>query len=251
MYPALGVRKLQDVVVAAGGVSQAAASKVIITRKDDPAHPLTVDYNPEALKPVIPDIQIFPGDSILVPRAGIVYVVGNVQRSGGYVLDGRNQLTVEEALALAGGSSHAPDLRHVQLVRTLDDGRKEMIALIVLLAGLTHAAGLAHDQACKQQSFAGTVGGGQEFSHLIGPNLTVVFRPLKDNWGWTLAVHPRDSSGRMGGLDLSCEPAYSDGGNSAPGNGLWEYRAGDTVSTTVHPLCSQPIRFQRILPDGR
>ncbi|MGB0063015.1 MAG: polysaccharide biosynthesis/export family protein [Terracidiphilus sp.] len=131
VYPALGVRKLQDVVVAAGGVSQAAASKVIITRKDDPAHPLTVDYNPEALKPVIPDIQIFPGDSILVPRAGIVYVVGNVQRSGGYVLDGRNQLTVEEALALAGGSSHAPDLRHVQLVRTLDDGRKEMITLPV------------------------------------------------------------------------------------------------------------------------
>ncbi len=68
------------------------------------------------------------------------------------------------------------------------------LASFVLLAGLTHAAGLAHDQACKQQSFAGTVGGGQEFSHLIGPNLTVVFRPLKDNWGWTLAVHPRDSS---------------------------------------------------------
>ncbi|MGH9562674.1 MAG: polysaccharide biosynthesis/export family protein [Terracidiphilus sp.] len=131
VYPALGVRKLQDLIIAAGGVSQAAASQVIITRKIDPAHPLTVDYNPEALKPVIPDIQIFPGDSIIVPRAGIVYIVGNVARSGGFVLDGRNQLTVEEALALAGGNNHAPDLRHVQLVRTLDDGRKEMITLPV------------------------------------------------------------------------------------------------------------------------
>lgn len=131
VYPALGVRKLQDLIVAAGGVSQAAASQVIISRKDDPAHPLTVDYNPEALKPLIPDIQIFPGDSIIVPRAGIVYVVGNVARSGGFVLDGRNQLTVEEAMALAGGNNHAPDLRHVQLVRTLDDGRKEMITLPV------------------------------------------------------------------------------------------------------------------------
>jgi polysaccharide export outer membrane protein len=133
VYPALGVRKLHDLMVAAGGVLQAASSKVIITRKDDPGHPITVDYNPEALKPVIPDIQIFPGDSILVPRAGIVYIVGNVQRAGGFVLDGRDQLTVEEALALAGGSSRSPNLKRVQLVRTLDDGRKEAFTIPVNL----------------------------------------------------------------------------------------------------------------------
>ncbi|MGC9158515.1 MAG: polysaccharide biosynthesis/export family protein [Terracidiphilus sp.] len=131
VYPALGVRKLNDVIVAAGGVTQLASSKVIITRKDDPKHPITVEYNPEALKPVITDIQIFPGDSILVPRAGIVYVVGDVQKSGGFVLDGRNQLTVEEALALAGGGNHSPNLKHVQLVRTLDDGRKETVTIPV------------------------------------------------------------------------------------------------------------------------
>lgn len=131
VYPALGVRKLQDLIVAAGGISQAAASQVVITRKDDPAHPLTVEYIPDALKPVIPDIQIFPGDSIVVPRAGIVYVVGDVARSGGFVLDGRNTLTVEEVLALAGGGGHSPNLRHVQLVRSLEDGRKEMITLPV------------------------------------------------------------------------------------------------------------------------
>lgn len=134
VYPALGVRKLHDLIVAAGGVLQTASSKVIITRRDDPAHPVTVEYNPEALKPVIPDIQIFPGDSILVPRAGIVYVIGNVQRAGGFVLDGRDQLTVEEALALAGGGGNrSPDLKRVQLVRTLDDGRKEAITIPVNL----------------------------------------------------------------------------------------------------------------------
>jgi len=133
VYPALGVRKLHDLIVAAGGVSPTASSQVIITRKDDPQHPLTVDYNPEALKPVIPDIQIFPGDSILVPRAGIVYILGNVQRMGEFVLDGRQQLTVEEALALAGGVNRSPDLKRVQLVRTLDDGRKEAITIPVNL----------------------------------------------------------------------------------------------------------------------
>ena len=92
-----------------------------------------MDYNPEALNPVIPDVQIFPGDTLMVPRAGIVYVLGAVARAGGYVLDGRNTLTVEEVMALAGGGGHAPALKRVQLVRTLADGRKEAITIPVNL----------------------------------------------------------------------------------------------------------------------
>jgi len=133
VYPALGIRKLNDVISAAGGVSTAAASKVVITHRDDPGNPITVDYNPEALNPVIPDVQIFPGDTLMVPRAGIVYVLGDVGRAGGYVLDGRNTLTVEEAMALAGGGAHAAALKRVQLVRSLTDGRKEAITIPVNL----------------------------------------------------------------------------------------------------------------------
>ncbi len=129
VFPALGIRKLNDLIVAAGGITQLASSRVLIMRKGDPGNPITVDYNPAALKPVITDIQIFPGDSILVPRAGIVYIVGNVLKSGGFVLDGRAELTVEEAFALAGGAKPSPDWKRVQLVRTLDDGRKEAITI--------------------------------------------------------------------------------------------------------------------------
>ena len=67
VYPALGIRKLNDVITAAGGVNLTAASKVVITHRDDPGNPITVVYNPEALSPVIPDVQIFPGDTIMVP----------------------------------------------------------------------------------------------------------------------------------------------------------------------------------------
>jgi polysaccharide export outer membrane protein len=133
VYPALGVRMLNDVISAAGGVSLTAASKVIITHKGDPGNPITVDFNPSALKPVIPNIQIFPGDTVLVPRAGIVYAVGNVARSGVFVLDGRQTLTVEELMGLAGGSGRAAAMKRVQLVRTLDDGRKEAITIPVNL----------------------------------------------------------------------------------------------------------------------
>lgn len=133
VYPALGVRMLNDVITAAGGVTVAASSKVVITHKSNPDNPMTVDFVPEALKPVIPSVQIFPGDTVTVPRAGIVYVVGNVTRPGGYVLDGRNMLTVEEAMALSGGTGHAAELKRAQLVRTLEDGRKEAITIPINL----------------------------------------------------------------------------------------------------------------------
>jgi polysaccharide export outer membrane protein len=118
-------------LTAAGGATPLASSKVIITRRSDPDHPLTVDYNPEALTPVIPRIQIFPGDTITVPRAGVVYVLGKVMRPGAYVLDGRQTLSVEKAMALAGSSGPAAAMNRAHLVRTLEDGRKEDIVLNV------------------------------------------------------------------------------------------------------------------------
>lgn len=127
VYPALGVRMLNDVLTAAGGVLPTASAKVIVTHRSAPQHAETVEYNPAALKPVIPAVQVFPGDTIMVPRAGVVYVAGNVVKPGAYLLDGREPLTALEAVTLAGGTSQAPALRRVQLVRKLEGGRKEMM----------------------------------------------------------------------------------------------------------------------------
>lgn len=131
VYPALGVRMLNNVISEAGGELKTAASTVIITHKDDPRHPITIKYDPLALKPIIPQVQIFPGDTIMVPEAGIVYVLGDVKRPGGFVLDGRNSLTVEEAMALCQGSGRAPALNRTQLVRTLKGGRRVAITVPV------------------------------------------------------------------------------------------------------------------------
>jgi polysaccharide export outer membrane protein len=131
LYPALGVRMLNDLLAVAGGVNPTASSKIVITHKDSPNSPATVEYNPAASAPVIPQVQILPGDTITVPRAGIVYVAGNVMRSGGYVLDGSHSLTIEKLMALAGWGGHAASLEHAHLVRTLSNGSREDIELSV------------------------------------------------------------------------------------------------------------------------
>ena len=81
---------------------------------------------------MIPQIQIFPGDTVTVPRAGIVYVLGDVNRPGGFALEGRNTLSVEKAMALCQGTARCPrNSKHVHLMRTLEGGRKEDIILSV------------------------------------------------------------------------------------------------------------------------
>ena len=48
------------------------------------------------------NVDLYPGDRVTVQRAGIVYVVGAVNRAGGFVLNNdREQMTVLKALALA------------------------------------------------------------------------------------------------------------------------------------------------------
>ncbi|HVP65339.1 MAG TPA: polysaccharide biosynthesis/export family protein [candidate division Zixibacteria bacterium] len=130
LYPALGVRMLNDVIAAAGGETPTAADNVIITRKSDPAHPITVEYRPTALTPEKQNLQIMPGDTIMVPRAGIVYVLGAVQRPGGFALEGRETLTVMEAMALAQGTAHGASLKHTRLVRTDAQGRHETLVAV-------------------------------------------------------------------------------------------------------------------------
>jgi polysaccharide export outer membrane protein len=133
LYPALGVRMLNDVIAVAGGVTPNASSKVIITRKGDPGNPITVEYIPELSTPVIPRVQIFPGDTIAVPLAGSVYVLGSVGHAGVYILEGRHVLTVEKAMALAGGTTRGANSSHAHIVRALEDGNKEDIVFNVNL----------------------------------------------------------------------------------------------------------------------
>ena len=67
-------------------------------------------------------VRIFPGDTIIVPRAGLAYVLGSVQRPGGYVMRSDGHMTVLEAIAEAQGTTRVASLNHVLLLRKSQDG---------------------------------------------------------------------------------------------------------------------------------
>ena len=119
-YPLMGSHRLLDFVSAAGGLTPTAANEVKITRREDPAHSVTLSLKSADAKD---NPEMHPGDSIAIEQAGLVYVLGDVNRPGGYMMDRHEQLTVLRALALAEGASPTAALGKAKLVRTTSNGR--------------------------------------------------------------------------------------------------------------------------------
>lgn len=129
IYPTLGSRRLLDMLTLAGGVKPSAGKLVTIIHRDDPHHPvyLTLAQNAAGLK-VQANPVIRPGDTIVVQKSGIIYVLGDVQRPGGYLIDNNEQLSLVQALSLAGGNTITSNLKDVRLIRKIASG-KEMVTL--------------------------------------------------------------------------------------------------------------------------
>jgi polysaccharide export outer membrane protein len=116
VYPVVGDRRLFDMISAAGGLTEKAGRTVSVTHRDQPQKPDTIQLarnitdNPES------NVTIRPGDTIEVHRAPIVYVVGDVGRPSGLLVDSGN-ITVLQAIALAGGPNRTAKLSGTRLIR--------------------------------------------------------------------------------------------------------------------------------------
>ena len=124
VYPYGYHHRLLDLISAASGLTPGAGRLVNVFHRDDPktSHAIVLDpggadvagdHNPE----------LAAGDTVQVSRAGLVYVVGDVIRPGGFAVDPAQALTVLKAVSLAWGPSQNAALGKVVLIREEKDGR--------------------------------------------------------------------------------------------------------------------------------
>jgi polysaccharide export outer membrane protein len=123
-YPLLRSHRLRDLISVAGGLTARAGNAVTIARAGGGAEPIRVDLSDSDESHSNP--EIIPGDSITVGQSGIVYVLGDVERAGGFVLDRRTSLSVLQALALAEGPKPSASLNKARLIRTTAEQRQEI-----------------------------------------------------------------------------------------------------------------------------
>ncbi len=125
IYPMLGSHKLFDVISAAGGTTPKAGNQVTITHRDraQPSQSLTLAGNGSDSTRNNPDV--LPGDTVVVQKAGVVYVVGDVRMPGGFIMD-KPELTVLQALAMAQGANPTAKLDGARLIRRNGEQRHEV-----------------------------------------------------------------------------------------------------------------------------
>jgi len=123
IYPDVADRKLYEVISEAGGFTNSASRKIAVIRRNQ-ADPIRIDLPRNLADDLTGNIDIMPGDTITVPRAPIIYVVGDVGRPSGLLVD-NGSLTVLQALALAGGANRTAKMGGARIIRKTSTGMTE------------------------------------------------------------------------------------------------------------------------------
>ena len=115
IYPLMGHRTLLDAISAAGGTTPKAGKSVTVTHRGQPESPQTVELSYEEGRSTS-NVMIRPGDTVMVSKAGIVYVIGDLKEPTGIVME-KSQLTVLQAVSMAHGANSTAALGSAKLIR--------------------------------------------------------------------------------------------------------------------------------------
>jgi polysaccharide biosynthesis/export protein len=119
-------RSVMSVISLAGGLTDSADYRITIQHHDGPDKPTKYTLSNDPDVAIANDVKVNPGDTVIVPRAGIAYVLGDVGRPGGFVMqNNHSQLTLLQAVALAGGTLSSAVPSHARLIRRSDSGYTE------------------------------------------------------------------------------------------------------------------------------
>lgn len=124
VYPVPGEQRLFDLISAAGGFTEKAGRSITVTHRDQPEKPITVPLSRNVTDNPESNIPVLPGDTIIVRKADLVYVVGEVGRPSGFLMDS-GHLTVLQAIALAGGPTRTANLGSARIIHRGPEGISE------------------------------------------------------------------------------------------------------------------------------
>lgn len=114
---------LLDVLSFAGGETELAGGSVQVQHQDNSnAQISTYHYERNGDGSGIRGVMLHDGDTVVVPRAGIVYVLGAVNHPGGFLMQEDGKLDAAQALSLAMGTIMYAKTTDIRIIRRNPDG---------------------------------------------------------------------------------------------------------------------------------
>jgi polysaccharide export outer membrane protein len=122
-------RPILDVLALAGGLTELADRKVTIQRHATKERFVFVVSN-SANTALDGSVAVLPGDTVIVPKADVVYILGDVNRPGGIAMvTNDSKLSALQAISLAGGTPPNAVPSRARLIRKQADGSHVEIPL--------------------------------------------------------------------------------------------------------------------------
>ena len=121
VFPLLAPEGLDDVLALAGDTTILAGDRIEITGPNGGSKPQTVHYSRGMDTKLLDSTIIQPGDTVQVAQAGVVYVLGGVNRPGGYVMQESGNLSVLQAISIAGGTAVTASVKSIYIMRKNSD----------------------------------------------------------------------------------------------------------------------------------
>jgi polysaccharide export outer membrane protein len=125
VYPLIGPHRLFDVLSQAGGTTPKAGELITVTRQNEPRSPQNVRLSANPDKNNESNIEMHPGDTVVVSKAGVIYVVGDVHKPSGFVMESHG-MTVLQAIAMAEGPNPTAALKSSKIIRATPAGPTEI-----------------------------------------------------------------------------------------------------------------------------
>jgi polysaccharide export outer membrane protein len=122
VVPILGERRLLDILAAGGGLP-ATASHIITIDRPGLAQPIVVDLGTDPARSAYANVPIFGGDTIIVARVGVVYVIGAFKNQGAIPVAQNSPLTLLQVAALSGGPNYSGKFSDMRIIRTVGNER--------------------------------------------------------------------------------------------------------------------------------
>jgi len=130
-YPISTASSVVTVLAMAGGLADLADRHITIERRANSADTITYFLSNESNQALNSEVQVYPGDTVIVPKAGVIYVLGDVGRPGGYpITTNDSRMSALQALAMAGAANKTSVLSRAKLIRRTPTGVAEVQLLL-------------------------------------------------------------------------------------------------------------------------
>jgi polysaccharide export outer membrane protein len=142
---------LTELISEAGGRNPIASTRLILLPSPKASHPQGTHAAPSIMqgasgveieiddlmgrldqRPVL--VPLLAGDTVVIPEAGSYEVDGEVEKPGSYKIT--SQASVMSAIAAAGGFTYSADVKKVEVIREIGNGRKALASIDLEEVGL-------------------------------------------------------------------------------------------------------------------